>query len=416
MIIFYDTSALMEEYEFDCTFTNVISAITIQELEELKYKYSKDRIKLSQVQHALSLIANEVKGEDNLRIVNYRHGLEYKYFIYKNKMPDTNDSKIIYDAYRLNKTTNTKVHFTTNDLAQSVFADRIGDLIVDYGSVKRELSKDQTNNNGWVHIVSTTDTINSCIDNAKNPFDLQQNEYINFYNTNTNSNNIYCWNGYSYSNLEYKDIHSHFMGDIKPRNDEQKMLFNLLQNYDIKVKTVLGKFGSGKTYIMLAHAIDMVQRGKFDKIVFIRNNIQVKDTKDIGSLPGSEFDKTLPYLMPIADHVGGMDGLLDLIDNHIIEPVHLGFIRGRDFKRSIIFCDECENLTKQHIQLILGRAAEGSQVWFAGDLKQTDNITFEKNSGLIALIDKLRGHPLFGMVRLVKSERSEIAQLADELD
>ena len=76
------------------------------------------------------------------------------------------------------------------------------------------------------------------------------------------------------------------MGDIKPRNDEQKMLFNLLQNYDIKVKTVLGKFGSGKTYIMLAHAIDMVQRGKFDKIVFVRNNIQVKDTKDIGSLPG----------------------------------------------------------------------------------------------------------------------------------
>lgn len=286
MIIFYDTSALMEEYEFGCTFTNVISAITIQELEELKYKYSKDRIKLSQVQHALSLIANKVKGEDNLRIVNYRHGLEYKYFIYKNKMPDTNDSKIIYDAYRLNKTTNTKVLFTTNDLAQSVFADRIGNLIVDYGSVKRELSKDQTNNNGWIHIVSTTDTINSCVNNAKNPFDLQQNEYINFYNTNTNSNNIYCWNGYSYSNLEYKDIHSHFMGDIKPRNDEQKMLFNLLQNYDIKVKTVLGKFGSGKTYIMLAHAIDMVQRGKFDKIVFVRNNIQVKDTKDIGSLPG----------------------------------------------------------------------------------------------------------------------------------
>ena len=286
MIIFYDTSALMEEYEFDCTFTNVISAITIQELEELKYKYSKDRVKLSQVQHALSLIADEIEGGSHLKVVNYRHGIEYKYFIYKNKIPDTNDSKIIYDAYCFNKTTNVTVHFTTNDLAQSVFADRIDDLIVDYGSVKRELSKDQTNNNGWVHIVSTTDTINSCVNNAKNPFDLQQNEYINFYNTNTNSNNIYCWNGYSYSNLEYKDIHSHFMGDIKPRNDEQKMLFNLLQNYDIKVKTVLGKFGSGKTYIMLAHAIDMVQRGKFDKIVFVRNNIQVKDTKDIGSLPG----------------------------------------------------------------------------------------------------------------------------------
>lgn len=286
MIIFYDTSALMEEYEFDCTFTNAISTITIQELEELKYKYSKDRIKLSQVQHALSLIANEVEIGGHLKIVNYRHDLGYKYFIYKNKMPDTNDSKIIYDAYRLNKTTNHKIHFTTNDLAQSVFASRINNFDVDYGTVRRELDKDQTSNNGWVYIVSTTDSINSCVDNAKNPFDLQQNEYINFYNTNTNSNNIYCWNGYSYSNLEYKDIHSHFMGDIKPRNDEQKMLFNLLQNYNIKVKTVLGKFGSGKTYIMLAHAIDMVQRGKFDKIVFVRNNIQVKDTKDIGSLPG----------------------------------------------------------------------------------------------------------------------------------
>ena len=97
---------------------------------------------------------------------------------------------------------------------------------------------------------------------------------------------------------------------------------------------------------MLAHAIDMVQRGKFDKIIFIRNNIQVKDTKDIGSLPGSMLDKLFQYLMPIADHVGGVDGLLSLIDDHIIEPVHLGFIRGRDFKRAIIFRDECENLTK----------------------------------------------------------------------
>ena len=86
MIIFYDTSALMEEYELDCAFTNVISTITIQELEELKYKYSKDRVKLSQVQHALSLIANEIEGGSHLKIVNYRHGIEYKYFIYKNKM------------------------------------------------------------------------------------------------------------------------------------------------------------------------------------------------------------------------------------------------------------------------------------------------------------------------------------------
>ena len=216
--------------------------------------------------------------------------------------------------------------------------------------------------------------------------------------------------------ISYKPIHSHFMGEVKPRNPQQEMLFDLLQNPDIKVKLALGKFGSGKSFVMLAHAIDLVQRGKFDKLIFIRNTISVKDTKDIGALPGGLYEKLWPYLMAVADHVGGEDGLMQLIDDHIIEPVHLGYLRGRDFKRCIIFCDECEHLTKQHVQLILGRAAEGSEVWFAGDLKQRDSKVFETNSGIVRMLKKLTGNPLFGTVTLVKSERSEVAQLADELD
>lgn len=133
-------------------------------------------------------------------------------------------------------------------------------------------------------------------------------------------------------------------------------------------------------------------------------------------MPGSELEKLWAYLMPLADHVGGEDALNELIDTGIIEPVHLGFLRGRDLRRSIIFCDECENLTKQHVQLILGRCAEGSEVWFAGDLHQTDHINFERNNGLLKLIHSLRGNPLFAMVKLSKSERGEVSKLADLLD
>ena len=408
MIKFYDTSAFIEEHNYNVMENNAVSSITIKELEELKYKYRNDNIKLAEIRSAINIIKKQYNK--TMKIVYNNYGIKYRIFLNKYHMTDNNDSKIIYDAYTVAK--KSKVEFITNDLSQTIFANKIN-----FYSVK-SIDNAPFNSkyiNGWSYCASTEEYANDIINNNKNIFNLHENEYINF--ALGDKKNIICsWHNGIYTPIDYKDIHSRFMGDIKPRNEEQKMLFALLQNSDIKVKTVLGKFGSGKTYIMLAHAIDMVQRGKFDKIVFIRNNIQVKDTKDIGSLPGSSLEKIFPYLMPVADHVGGVDGLLSLIDDGIIDPIHLGFLRGRDFKRAIIFCDECENLTKQHIQLILGRAAEGSQVWFAGDLKQTDNITFEKNSGLVALINNLRDNPLFGMVRLIKSERSEIAQLADQLD
>lgn len=126
----------------------------------------------------------------------------------------------------------------------------------------------------------------------------------------------------------------------------------------------------------------------------------------------------MPYAKPIADHVGGIDGLQMLMSppEPKLEIEHLGFMRGRDIKNSILFVSEAENLTKEHVQLLIGRVGEGSQIWFDGDFKQTDKEVFEKNSGLKIMIERLKGNKLFGYVRLKKSERSETAQLADLLD
>ena len=132
-------------------------------------------------------------------------------------------------------------------------------------------------------------------------------------------------------------------------------------------------------------------------------------------MPGNELEKLAPFIQQVADHVGQIT-LDDMLEQNVLEPIHLGFMRGRDIKNSIIFCDEVENMTKQHIQLLIGRVSSGSELWLAGDLKQTDNINFEKNSGIRALIQGLMNEPLFGMVKLIKSERSAVAALADKLD
>ena len=167
---------------------------------------------------------------------------------------------------------------------------------------------------------------------------------------------------------------------------------------------------------MSAAALDLLEHNKFERIVYVRNNIEVKNSKPVGFLPGTYNEKLMPFAGPLADHLGGYDGLNLMISSGKIEIVHLGIIRGRDIKNSIILCSEAENMTKEHIQLLLGRVGEGSALWINGDFKQCDAEIFRKNSGLAAAIEKLKGHPRFGYVKLLKTERSETAAMADLLD
>lgn len=207
-----------------------------------------------------------------------------------------------------------------------------------------------------------------------------------------------------------------FTGAMKPRNPEQYCAMDLLKNKDVPLKLITGSFGSGKTMMCIVAALDAVQRGDFDRIVFVRNNVQVKDTDSLGALPGGEFEKTLPYVMPFADHCGGEEGIIHLMQQDRLQVIPLAFLRGRSIRNSIIYSMESENLTKEHIQLIMGRVDEGSQLWLDGDIKQRDRASFERSQGLETMIERLKGNKLFGYVHLVKSERSEVARMADLLD
>lgn len=247
-------------------------------------------------------------------------------------------------------------------------------------------------------------------------FDCLINEYLLIQNRFGEDVDQYRWSGSEFINVPFKQINSRFVGKIKPRNLQQQLALDLLYNNDITVKVLTGKFGTGKDYLMASAAIDLIERGKYERLLWVRNNVEVKNSKPIGYLPGEYKDKLMPFAMPLADHLGGVESLELMIVQGKVEIVHLGFIRGRDIRNAIIMCSEAENLTKEHVQLLLGRVGDSSSLWINGDYKQVDGEVFRSNNGLMTAVDKLKGHPRFGFVKLLKTERSETAAMADLLD
>ena len=202
---------------------------------------------------------------------------------------------------------------------------------------------------------------------------------------------------------------------ITPRNEEQVCAFDLMKDPTKTVKLLTGTWGTGKTLILVSAALEALKAGRFKRIVWIRNNVDVKGTKDLGALPGEVIDKLLPFLGPFIDHAGE-NSVRTMLNKGTLVVEPLQSLRGRNFDDTLIMCSEAENLTKEHIQLIIARAAEGSEVWFDADNRQRDKASFERSRGIETLIERFAGQKLFGYVHLVKSERSETAAMADLLN
>ncbi len=247
-------------------------------------------------------------------------------------------------------------------------------------------------------------------------FELKNNEYLIIINAEGEAVDYFCNKNGILERIKYPEIGNSFTGIMRPRNPQQYCALDLLKSEDVPVKLLTGRFGTGKTMACVVAALQAIEEGRFEKIVFVRNNVQVKDTDNLGALPGDIDNKMLPYLLPFADHCGGLEGIKRLVDEGKLEVIPLAYLRGRSIRNAIIYSMESENLTKEHIQLIIGRVDEGSQVWFDGDLKQRDKGVFEKSQGLERMIERLQGDSLFGYVHMPKVERSVVAALADKMD
>ena len=414
-IKFFDTSALLGGYKLSIDDDNYISNIVFQELEHIKISANKDEfIKYK----ARSLVRYLMKHREMWHSTNIeRHKIE-KLLSKSHTLENNNDGLLICEAYLLSAACNSKqkmeFQFITADASQyllaSAYSDRLHPVYYKETAPKEDLWT------GYKEVYFDDDVEMAQIYEHpdKNVLNLDVNEYALIYYEGELSD-IIKWTGEHYDVLKYKEQNTDWFGKINPRNIQQKLFFDLLQNRDIPVKLARGQYGSGKTFLALVHAFNLIKWHKFDKIVFVRNNVEVYGSQKLGALPGEQEDKLLPFLMPLADILGDVEALRQQIEEGTIEPEHLGFIRGRSFKNSIILVDEAENLTTDNVKLILGRVGEGSELWFLGDESQTDSDIFRKNSGIASLIHSLKGDPHFGTVELQKSERSTVAQLAAKI-
>lgn len=212
--------------------------------------------------------------------------------------------------------------------------------------------------------------------------------------------------------------------NIQPKNIEQSFAIYALLNPNIKLVTIQGNAGTGKTLLALASALE--QRKDFRQIYVTRPIVPLSN-KDIGFLPGDVKSKIDPYMAPIWDNLKFIkDQFIDdekmqakideLVANDKIAIAPLAFIRGRTLTKIFFIVDEAQNLTPHEIKTIISRAGEHSKFVFTGDIYQIDTPYLDAESnGLSYLIDKAKNHPLYAHITLQKGERSELANLATEL-
>jgi PhoH-like ATPase len=212
--------------------------------------------------------------------------------------------------------------------------------------------------------------------------------------------------------------------NIFPKNPEQSFAIHALLNPAIKLVTLQGNAGTGKTLLALASALE--QRKDYRQIYITRPIVPLSN-KDIGFLPGDIKSKVDPYMAPIWDNLKfireqfaddpKMQAKIDeMIDAEKIAIAPLAFIRGRTLNRIFFIVDEAQNLTPHEVKTIISRAGENTKIVFTGDIYQIDTPYLDAESnGLSFLIDKARNHPLYAHITLQKGERSELANLANEL-
>lgn len=211
---------------------------------------------------------------------------------------------------------------------------------------------------------------------------------------------------------------------IKPRNAEQAFAIHAIMNPNVKLVSMQGVAGTGKTLIALAAALE--QKREFKQIYLARPIVPLSN-KDIGYLPGDIKSKLNPYMEPLWDNLKFIQNqyhesdkeyskITEMINQEKLVITPLAYIRGRSLSNICFIVDEAQNLTPHEVKTIITRAGENTKIIFTGDIYQIDTPYLDSQSnGLSYLIDRVKDHDLYAHVTLEKGERSELANLANDL-
>lgn len=436
-IFVIDTSVILYDHHSIQNFEEHDIAIPITVLEELDtFKKGND----SRNFEARSFIRtlDEIGGEENLFddwhplgdkkkgniTVAHHHGdlhMDAEKVFGERK----NDHKIINTALRLQGMfPKKKVVLVSKDICLRVKAKSLNIIAEDYKTGKIKDADDLYTGKKFIENLEAT-TIDELFEkklidykdiNLDKPYD---NQFLILKNC---TKSVLGYYNPSLDKIERVDKQT--VCKIKPRNAEQTFALNALMNPKVQLITLRGAAGTGKTLLAIAAAIE--QKRSYQQI-YISRPVVPLGNKDIGYLPGDIKSKMDPYMQPIYDNIkyiknqyGLSDGMSKRIDQMIeqekISIAPLAYIRGRTLANAFFIVDEAQNLTPHEVKTIISRAGEGTKIVFTGDIYQIDTPYLDAESnGLSYVIDKAKNHRLFAHITLEKGERSELANLANDL-
>ncbi|PHR49638.1 MAG: ribonuclease [Fluviicola sp.] len=434
-IFVLDTSVLLHDHQSITNFEKHDVAIPITVLEELdNFKVGNDTKNFTA--RAVIRFIDKLSGDNSLQDWIPLGKGKGKFNVILSGSPlevnaekiyaeGKNDHKIINAALFLQEQNKTKlVTLVTKDINLRIKAKALGIKSEDYETGKVDQKSLESSSLRVVENIDS-DVIRHLFNKGKVPEDgiLNGSKVANGYYVlkNGRSSSLAFYNPLL---DQIERVEKSYISGIKPKNAEQAFAVNALMNDNIKLVVLQGVAGTGKTLLALAAALE--QHKSYHQIILARPLVPLSN-RDIGFLPGDANDKISPYMEPLWDNLKFIKNqfkenerkfkeLTAMQEEGKIMITPLAFIRGRSLSNVIFIVDEAQNLTPHEVKTIITRAGENTKIIFTGDINQIDTPYLDENSnGLAYLIDRVKGEKLFSHVKLEKGERSELANLANEL-
>lgn len=202
------------------------------------------------------------------------------------------------------------------------------------------------------------------------------------------------------------------------RSAEQRIALDLLLDPEIGIISLGGRAGTGKSALALCAGLEAVMERRQHRKVIVFRPLYAVGGQDLGYLPGSEHEKMSPWGQAVFDTLGAVtttEVMEEILDRGMLEVLPLTHIRGRSLHDAFVIVDEAQSLERNVLLTVLSRIGKDSRVVLTHDVAQRDNLRVGRYDGVVAVVEKLKGHPLFAHVTLTRSERSPIAALVTEL-
>ncbi|MBB4968479.1 PhoH-like ATPase [Saccharothrix violaceirubra] len=202
------------------------------------------------------------------------------------------------------------------------------------------------------------------------------------------------------------------------RSAEQRVALDLLLDTEVGIVSLGGRAGTGKSALALCAGLEAVMERRQHRKVVVFRPLYAVGGQELGYLPGSETEKMQPWAQAVFDTLGALvsqDVVEEIMDRGMLEVLPLTHIRGRSLHDSYVIVDEAQSLERNVLLTVLSRLGANSRVVLTHDVAQRDNLRVGRHDGVAAVIEKLKGHPLFAHITLTRSERSPIAALVTEM-